>query len=579
MIRFQSKDKDFYKKINKIYRKYKIKNKKQSIKEICFPKKYKLQVQQDFLSKYIGPNTQMKSLLVFHKIGAGKTCTAIRIAEEWVGKKNIMIVLPASLIGGFRNELRSMCAENNYISQKDMEYLKELSPSSKDYKKIIKKSDEEIDKYYDIMSYNKFVDNINIKKIKLKNTLLIIDEIQNMVSENGIYYKTLHKTIMKSDDKCRFVIMTATPMFDKPIELALTLNLLRKDIQLPIDTEFDKKFIEVVSNEKDEFSYNAINLDIIKNFSKGMVSYYRGAPPYVFPKAQIKIVKCEMQKLQYDAYKTVSNNETKKVFKKYKNKEKIFKANAIEDLPNNFFIGTRIVSNILYPNFKINENGLNSFKGKYTTSKLEKFSIKFYKILSKIKHSRGPVFVYSNFKEYGGIKSFQKVLEDNGFENYLTNGTGKNRFAVWSGDENLKTREEMKTLFNNINNINGDKIKIMLGTPAIKEGVSLLRVKQVHIIEPTWNWSKMMQIMGRAVRFCSHKDLPVDERIVKIYVYIATHKGEETTDQYILNLAIQKHKLISKFEHALKESAIDCTLFKNANYYKNKDEEKIYCSN
>ena len=42
---------------------------------------------------------------------------------------------------------------------------------------------------------------------------------------------------------------------------------------------------------------------------------------------------------------------------------------------------------------------------------LKEYSIKFYKILKKIKKSNGPVFIYSNFKEYGGIKSFVKILK------------------------------------------------------------------------------------------------------------------------------------------------------------------------
>ena len=55
--------------------------------------------------------------------------------------------------------------------------------------------------------------------------------------------------------------------------------------------------------------------------------------------------------------------------------------------------------------------------------------------------------------------------------------------------------------------------------PAIKEGVSLLRVKYVHIIEPYWNLSRLEQVIGRAVRFCSHKDVEEDKRIVKVYIY------------------------------------------------------------
>ena len=229
---------------------------------------------------------------------------------------------------------------------------------------------------------------------------------------------------------------------------------------------------------------------------------------------------------------------------------------------------------------KINENGLISFKGIHTNDKLKKYSIKFHKILKKINSSEGPAFVYSNFKEYGGILSFKQVLENNGYKNYSDFGEGKKRFAVWSGDESLAKREEVRNIFNKHNNKNGSCIKVLLGSPAIKEGVSLLRVSQVHIIEPTWNWSKMEQIIGRAVRFCSHRDLPKRERVVEVYIYVAIYSdtNELTTDMHILNLALQKQKLIDEFEYILKESAIDCRLFYNANYFPKVDKKQLKCT-
>ena len=95
-------DDNFYTFINKKYNKYKIPEKKKSLKEICFQKKYELQIPQKFLADFINPNTPYTGLLVYHKIGGGKTCVAVNIAEGFRGSKNIMVVLPASLKGNFR---------------------------------------------------------------------------------------------------------------------------------------------------------------------------------------------------------------------------------------------------------------------------------------------------------------------------------------------------------------------------------------------------------------------------------------------------------------------------------------------
>ena len=80
-------------KTNNAYKKYYIPKKQKSFKEICFPKEFSLQPQQLFLAEYMGPQSLYKQngILVFHQIGAGKTCAAVNIAEQWKKKRNIGI--------------------------------------------------------------------------------------------------------------------------------------------------------------------------------------------------------------------------------------------------------------------------------------------------------------------------------------------------------------------------------------------------------------------------------------------------------------------------------------------------------
>ena len=131
-------------------------------------------------------------------------------------------------------------------------------------------------------------------------------------------------------------------------------------------------------------------------------------------------------------------------------------------------------------------------------------------------------------------------------------------------------------VFNNADNFNGSKLKILLLSRAATEGLSLMRCRQAHILEPQWNDATMEQIIGRSRRLCSHKDLDEEKRYVKVYVYIAVHEKEEkTVDQHLLKLSLRKKHLNEQFEKALQESAIDCELFKNGNVYE--DEEKLKC--
>ena len=81
-----------------------------------------------------------------------------------------------------------------------------------------------------ILSYNKFISNIKnniINNNLLKNSIIVIDEVQNIVSEKGFYYKIIKNMIDNSPKELRIILLSATPIFDKPIELGLTFNLLK----------------------------------------------------------------------------------------------------------------------------------------------------------------------------------------------------------------------------------------------------------------------------------------------------------------------------------------------------------------
>jgi len=555
-------DDNFGRKISEKYKKYKIEPIKKSIKKSC--SKHKLLTKpQKFLAKFIGPNTPYNGILIFHRIGSGKTCASIRIGEAWKNSRKIIVVTPASLKNSFRDELRSSCGK--YLTNREMKELGDLTSNSKRYKEIIERSDKKIDKYYHIYSYNKFLEGLKRRNISFRKSVIIIDEIQNLISETGKSYKILYETFKQSPDDLKIVLLSATPMFDRPNEIALIMNLFKIPVEFPTGTHFNKMFIKSVNGK-----FAVKNKSIFQKMINGFISYYRGPPSYVYPELHIKYVNCQMSNFQYNVYKKVVDNENKTMKKKITD---IIDIDFI-DLPNSFYIGSRIASNIVLPNKKINETGIVTFTKNKILEHLEMYSTKYEKIIKKIGHAKGKIFIYSSFKRYGGIQSFSIVLKSFGYKNYFDYGTGKKRYVIWSGDESTKKKNEILSIFNNKNNLNGNLIKILLGTPSIKEGISLLAVRQVHIIEPYWNKSRIDQIIGRASRFCSHISLPHDEWIVRIYIYIATSpKGEETVDQFMVKLAINKDKLIKTFEKLIKEVAIDCRLNLNAN----NDIEKINC--
>lgn len=537
----------FQRAVSKEFARHRIEKKaRATLRQLCYPPAYTLQPPQKFVADFIGPGSGNKGLLIYHKIGAGKTCAAIQIAEAWKHKKHVVFVCPASLVGNFYKELRSACTSAAYVTGKERALLGTLDPQSRAYKTLVDDINTRIEKHYSVLSYNKFVELIQQRRVDASKILLVIDEVQNIVSESGSFYRAVSRFVTRAPASMRVVLLSATPIFDRPIELALTINLLRPKSAFDI-ASFNDTFLQAKGS-----GYVAHNVDELRKKLNGMISFYRGAPDVAFPRRRQVVVRCVMSKYQYMCYRIVERAEGE-----------LKRTADILNLPTNFLIGPRIMSNIAFPSQLINEDGLKALKPHHLSlDQVGTYSIKLRKLLRKVMRAKGTVFIYSAFKGYGGIKPIIKALERHGYRDFATYGAGKKRFAVWSGDEHVDYKDKIRDVFNHPKNMYGGSIKVMLGSPAIKEGVSLLRVRQVHVLEPHWNMSRLEQIVGRAIRFCSHKDMPVDEREVKVYIYLAVAPdGRRTVDEHIYELAKSKQALIDEFEDIIRDVAVDKRLF------------------
>ena len=192
--------------------------------------------------------------------------------------------------------------------------------------------------------------------------------------------------------------------------------------------------------------------------------------------------------------------------------------------------------------------------------------------------SPGSVLFYSNFVNAEGLQLFKIYLQFFGFiylpndENFsekkITSDQKKDffRFVEFHGGIDTKIRLKNKNLFNNPENKKGKIAKIILISPAGSEGINLKNVRQVHILEPFWNEVRIEQMIGRAIRQCSHADLPMNERNVTVYRFKMVRKNKkETTDEKMEDISRRKNNLIQSFLEAIREVAVDCELFKSHN--------------
>ena len=182
-------------KYNEFYLNSNLKN----MNSICNIEKIEFQKHQKFCRKWF-ENGNSK-LLLFHGLGSGKSLSSIFIAEGLLNSKQInhvYAVTPASLRKNFENELTMGLMSNTY---------------------------NKLPTTYSIISYNKFVQMYEDDSLKLKNSLVIIDEVQNIISPTGKMYKIFFDALVTNEQRnSKVVLLSGTPMFDQPIDIALTMN-------------------------------------------------------------------------------------------------------------------------------------------------------------------------------------------------------------------------------------------------------------------------------------------------------------------------------------------------------------------
>ena len=288
-------------------------------------------------------------------------------------------------------------------------------------------------------------------------------------------------------------------------------------------------------------------------------------------------------------------NKDKKNIVLKNNKEALEYLKAIQNYINNFIVYVKdILRNDIKEDYTISDD-IKKYIKKYSynfddfykneTKKSNVFNIlyecsaKFIRLIFNIFKTNGTVLVYSNYVEMEGLQLFKIYLNFTGFINIeLDTEFDKNnleydklpkdekRFCEYHGSIDKQLRKLNKNIFNNSINKYGKLCKIIMISPAGAEGMNLHNVRQVHIIEPYWNEVRIEQVIGRALRYCHHKDLPLDERTVDIFRYKMIKKNNKiTTDEKLENISRKKNNILLSFIDAVKESSIDCELFKNHN--------------
>lgn len=557
--------------IYKNFKKYVQHKDQRSMDEICMSgsTEFQLQSQQKFLADYMIAYPEWDKLLLYHQIGSGKTCTAITMAEEYLKtypKNKINVVLPARLKTNFLDELISPCGFGRYISNEDFIKYNDSATSDNAKKQIKSRFMKAIEEKYNIMSFEK-LKNLALQRRDdifawitefTKDSMLIVDEVHNLIASTyteGVFEavlstgrlgqaKGMNTILFKlittlAHPSAKMIFLTATPIFDNILQLKELVRIMTPDAVIEDTARIS---------------------DIVK-YLRGKVSYFPGTSMNAYPTTEYVVHDVVMSKTQDAITKRVQDSLGK---------------GEMDEFNESFMAKQRQVSLACLPDNDDIKGHIDE-----VLANMKEFSPKMKALLKVLRTSPGKHMIYSSFVQTG-TDVVEKLLRKRGWKDIkeVINNEKlwkkqKNKvFATWTGDTKDADKSLIKSIANNKNNILGNKIRVIIGSPSVKEGVSFKHIQHLHLLDPVWNQSAKTQIEGRAIRFCSHVDIdevvnaPLRRNvIVDIYKLIPRRRMglvKETCDQRIYDEIIpKKFKLIKAGETALKKLAIDNYLFRN----------------
>lgn len=433
-------------------------------------------------------------LVLYHTPGSGKTRTSIE-AYKALGM-NTDVIVPAALKENYRKELRKWLGK---------------VPSN-----------------VNIQSQQRLA-NPNFKTPLYNNGLQIIDESQRARNEQTQLYRSLQATSPQ-----KRLLLSGTPMFNSPADLAAQVNLAANKEMLPNKpNEFKKQYFKEkmvnpgllgkLMGVKPGLQYELQNKDKLKSILDKYVDYYP-APQAGYPSVQEQEVKVPMGLRQMEIYNSILGSVP--FWTRYKIKHNLPPGRGELGKMKAFMSGPRQVSNT--------SAGFTTNPMDVENPKIDAAFNYFKSQLDKDPTYKG--IVYSNYIN-SGIKPYEKLLQKNHIP-----------YGEFSGAISPSLRDQ------SVRDYNAGKLKALLISGAGSEGLDTTNSRLVQLLESHFNTAKENQIAGRAIRFHSHDSLPPEKRNVLVQHYFSEPKptlldrfsfNAKPTgiDDYIHNIALKKDKM------------------------------------
>ena len=589
---------------------------KQMRESMCSPSSsgdFKLQPSQRFVRRVMSPESPTRSMIMVHGVGTGKSCSAIQIAEEYIIRpefqdKKVLVLANPAIQENFKAQifdisrlsvdpdgllLSKQCTGRRYLDMIQRSQGESLRLTDKaSQQRVTNLANKIIEEFYEFQGYMTFANIIDRSKQNkspkdmdawihqtFDNRLIIVDEAHNLKetteTETNKLVAIALEHILKTANGITFVLLTATPMYDKFDEILYYFNLfLWNERKLE-----GNKLIKTSDIFDDSGNFKEGKEQVFRRWCQDYVSFVRGENPFTFP---FRLNPPDNLIALPDRKTDVFGEEIKKQ-RKYLTLTKSVvsptQAEAIKGLTVKAISDPRLIC--VYPQNKTFretfEKSETAFKYRgekfLAPSKIAEYSSKFGLITSIINKSTGLVLVYSNVVE-SGAQLFAMCLEEHGFEpfngNQLLKETAgeiprgsKGKYVLFTSD--ISDVEIRRTLIQlkKPENADGSTIRVVIASPKVSEGVDFRFVRQIHILDPWFNMSRLEQVIGRGTRTCSHSMLPFEQQNCTVYLHVCRYPDseQETVDEYIYrNYVEEKAIRIAKVKRIIMESAMDCDL-------------------
>lgn len=579
---------------------------------------FKLQNTQRFLRRVLSPDSPTRNLLMIHGTGSGKACSAIQIAEEYIIRpefqaKKVLVLANPSIRENFKTQifdisrvtvdadgllLSKQCTGRRYlemIQRSQSEPLRYTDRAAQS--RVMAMASKLIGEFYDFMGYDSFANMIDAKQTELTpaeftkwihdtfdNRLIIVDEAHNLkvTTETEVSKLASLKVqdLIKTANGVTLVLLTATPMFDTYDEVLFYMNLfLWNDRRIDLKTVIKPSDIFT-----DTGDFKEGKEDNFRGWCQDYISFVKGENPFTFPfrlpppdelvaPLNLKLDSAGKPIQQQRKYLTLTGSTVSPT-----------QAAALKGMTVRAITDPRLIC--VYPENKSFRDSFdrveNAFKYKgekfLAPSRVAEYSSKFGLVMDIIGKTTGIVFVYSNIVE-GGAQLFAMCLEEHGFEsamtspllkdisNEITRGS-KGKYVLFTSESSDAEIKRALVRLKRPENADGSDIRVVIASPKVSEGVDFRYVRQVHILDPWFNMSRLEQVIGRGMRTCSHALLPFEQQNCTVYLHVCRlPEGEmETVDENIYRAYVEaKAERIAKVKRVIMESAMDCPLQLNIN--------------